>query len=102
MKTKDEIMEKFDVVQDKIQEEVKEYTSKVKEEVTESKLKILEVIKKGFEAFQKFGLYMLLFTVLGIYIGISTSRMYYTNKISDIVKVGAFLFQEKVYQITIK
>lgn len=61
--------------------------------------KIYKIIVNVFDTFHKFGLWFLVACALGIYIGVSVTRMYYTNKLKESIEIGAFMFNQKVYTI---
>jgi hypothetical protein len=64
--------------------------------------KLKGIIFKFIEGLHKFGLYILIAVAVGIYIGITVARGYYTTKMDEIIKVGGFLHSEKVYTIAPK
>lgn len=59
-------------------------------------------IKKFWAGFHNSVIIALLFTMLGIGIGVKVSKDYYTEKMSDVVATGAFLLKSKVYTVVPK
>ena len=73
----------------------------VNESLNESN-KIKEIILKFWNNFHKFGLWATLFMLGGIFIGISISKTYYTQKIDEVILVGGMAHKGIVYQISKK
>jgi uncharacterized membrane protein len=59
-------------------------------------------IKKFWAGFHNSVIIALLFTMLGIGIGVKVSKDYYSEKMSDVVATGAMLLNSKVYVISPK
>lgn len=69
---------------------------------TEETNKIKQLITKAWDSFHKFGLWITLFLMCGVWIGVSASKTYYTEKMKEVIHVGAMAFEQKVYIITPK
>ena len=69
---------------------------------TETKSKFFYILNEVFNNVYKYGFYALVCVLLGIYIGITTSKTFYLNKVDELIQVGAFLHNEQVYQILAK
>jgi len=59
-------------------------------------------IKKFWAGFHNSVIIALLFTMLGIGIGVKVSKDYYITKLQEVVDVGAMLLNKKVYTVNIK
>jgi len=62
----------------------------------------LLVVKKFWAGFHSFIIVALLFTMLGVGIGVKVSKDYYSEKMSDVVATGAMLLKSKVYTVSPK
>lgn len=60
------------------------------------------MVKKVWTSFHNSIVLILLFTLLGIGIGVKVSKDYYQSKMTDIVATGAMLLNSKVYTISPK
>jgi hypothetical protein len=58
-----------------------------------------EMSGKFFNGFHRYGLWITIFLLIGIYIGIGVSKKYYVDKVDETIKVGGFLHKEQVYII---
>ena len=83
-------------------EELKSSINESFETLGLSKGKLLCSLKSFFAEAYKYAFIILVFILIGVYIGISTSRVYYNSKIKEVITIGAFLYQDKVYQISSK
>lgn len=68
----------------------------------ESSFSLKEKALKFLDGFHRYGLWITIFLLIGIYIGVHVSKNYYTLKVDEVVKTGAFLFKEKVYTIQLR
>jgi len=63
------------------------------------KNKIIRLWNAFNNGFHKFGLWAIIFLIIGIYFGSIGTRTYYTSRVQESIKTENFLFQEKVYVI---
>jgi len=68
----------------------------------EDKSRLINLFKTGWDALHRYFLYVIIAIVIGIYIGISASRIYFDSKMTDATKIGGMVFREKVYIIQLK
>lgn len=66
---------------------------------SENKNKLIVSLKRGWDTFHRYFVYILIASMIGIYVGISVSKIYYANKIQENVDVGGMVFKGKVYTI---
>lgn len=66
----------------------------------ESDSKLKGIFNSFCNGFHKFGLWIIVFLMLGVGIGVHASKKYYADKLQDCITVGAMLHKEKVYAIT--
>ena len=59
-------------------------------------------IKKLWDMFHNSIIIALLFSMLGVGIGVYASKTFYSNKLDEVIQTGALLFNKKVYTITPK
>lgn len=64
--------------------------------------KLKKSISKAVDIFHKFGLWTMVAILCGIYIGIKGANLYYKDKMDDCIKVGGFVYKEKVYSVLAK
>ena len=64
--------------------------------------KKLLLVTRFWSTFHNFIVVGLLFTLLGIAIGIKVSKDFYTTKIDEVISTGAMLHKAKVYTISPK
>lgn len=69
---------------------------------TTEKSKISIKLSDIFNMIHKFGMWFLIACALGIYVGVSTTKSHYSNKMKESIEVGAFFLDGKVYIITPK
>jgi hypothetical protein len=62
----------------------------------------VEGFKKAWDTFHRYFVYILIAVLLGIYIGITASRIYYADKIKENIDVGGMVYKGKIYNITPK
>ena len=65
----------------------------------EEKNKLMELVKQGWDTFHRYGLWLSIACCIGIYVGISISRVYFHNKIKESIAVGGMLVDKDVYSI---
>lgn len=65
----------------------------------EKKVETINFIKRFWAGFHNSVIISLIFTLLGIGIGVRVAKDYYTQKLDEIVQTGAMLHKQKVYTI---
>lgn len=60
---------------------------------------LMTAYKKFADSFHRHALWFIVALAIGIYTGIKTTTIYYSNKMDESVKVGGFLNQGKIYKI---
>lgn len=70
-------------------------------EVKEDKMepKHINILKEGWNAFHKWGMWAIIMILIGVWAGVTASKIYYNNKMDDCIKVQGIVFKEKVYSI---
>ena len=63
---------------------------------------VVSKLKETWNTFHKYMAWLLIATAIGIYIGMTVSRSFYTSKMDDVVKVGGMVHKEHVYIVTPK
>jgi hypothetical protein len=76
-----------------------DYKSPPKEEIVSEKL---EFLKRFWAGFHNSVIIALLFTLLGVGIGVKACKDFFTSKLDDVVTTGAMLHKAKVYTIAPK
>lgn len=70
--------------------------------VMEVKPKLSSILKRGWDTFHRYFVYILIAILFGIYIGVSVSKVFYSNKIQENIQIGGMVYKEKIYTITLK
>ena len=65
----------------------------------DTKLAGIDFLKRFWVGFHNLIIIALLFSLLGIGIGVKVSHQFYVEKLSEVVQTGAMLHNKKVYSI---
>ena len=65
----------------------------------EQRSKLFLLVKKGWDAFHKYVVYALITCLIGVYVGITASKIYYKNKMEEAILLQGMVFEKKPYTI---
>lgn len=65
----------------------------------ESNVELVGYVKKFWAGFHNLIIAALLFTLLGVGVGVRVAKDYYTQKLDEVVQTGAMLHKQKVFTI---
>jgi hypothetical protein len=54
------------------------------------------------DTFHRYFVYILIAMLIGVYVGVTASKIFFSNKMEDAVKVQGMVFKDKIYTITPK
>jgi hypothetical protein len=66
---------------------------------SKNKAVLFEAIKRGWDTFHRYFVYILIALFIGVYCGVTASKIFFANKMEDTIKIGGMVFKEKVYVI---
>jgi hypothetical protein len=62
-------------------------------------IEIPEPVKKMLNTFHKYFVYILVAVLIGIYVGVTVSKVYFNDKMEDCIKIQGMVFKNNVYTI---
>lgn len=65
----------------------------------ESNVELVGYVRKLWAGFHNSVILALLFTLLGVGVGVRAAKDYYTQKLDEVVQTGAMLHKQKVFTI---
>jgi hypothetical protein len=68
----------------------------------ENKAKLFALLKNGWDAFHRYFVYILIASLLGVFVGVKASTTFYSDKMADAITAGAFVFKGKPFTINPK
>ena len=64
-----------------------------------SKNKMYNTLQNAWDTIHRYGLWLSMFCMIGVYVGVMVSKTYYSSKMEESILIGGFVHDKKVYAI---